>query len=206
MAQAVRSLNIHQHWPEAICVWAQGLPTPGKLTDPEGKRRGWQKDAGDQADRDLKFYDAMLASFLTGSDPVDRSRVFALGHSNGGSFTYLLWAERGETLAAVATSGAVAAKVLPKLQQHPKPLLAIAGRRDPLVRYAWQERMLQSLLRARGCPAPTLETGLTDHPTNPAPPLRTFIHPAGHTLPPQAPAQIAQFFQSLPPPSQSPPR
>src|SRR4051794_4895289 len=38
----------HKHWPEALTVYPQGIPTPGKLTDPEGKRTGWQHGVGDQ--------------------------------------------------------------------------------------------------------------------------------------------------------------
>lgn len=200
MAQAVRSLSIHQSWPEAICVWPQGLPTPGKLTDPEGKKNGWQMGEGDQENRDLHFFDIMLKALLTGPDHVDAKRIFAMGHSNGGAFTYLLWAERGDTLAAVAPSGAVAARTLPKLKQHPKPMLAIAGRNDPLVKFEWQERMIQVLLRANGCTPSPLKNGLTDHPSRTQTPVRTLIHPNGHALPPEAPAEIAKFFQSLPTP------
>ncbi|MDB6072130.1 MAG: esterase [Verrucomicrobiales bacterium] len=200
MAQAVRSLPIHIGWPEAVCVWPQGLPTPGKLTDPEGKRNGWQMSEGDQGNRDLKFYDAMLKDLLTGGDHVDAARVFALGHSNGGAFTYLLWAERPDTLSAVAPSGAVAAKTLPKLKLHPKPMLAIAGREDPLVRFSWQERMIQSLLRSNGCTPPPLKNGLTDHPSPTQTPIRTLIHHVGHAIPREATPEIANFFQSLPTP------
>ena len=57
----VRSFAIQRHWPEAISVYMQGLNTPGRLTDPEGKRSGWQARLGDQQDRDLKFFDAVLA-------------------------------------------------------------------------------------------------------------------------------------------------
>ena len=46
--------HFHETWPEAIVVYMQGLNTPGKLTDPEGKKSGWQSGPGDQKDRDLK--------------------------------------------------------------------------------------------------------------------------------------------------------
>ena len=49
------------HWPEAIVVYPNGLPTKSYY-DPEGKRAGWQATPGDQNDRDLKFFDAMLKS------------------------------------------------------------------------------------------------------------------------------------------------
>lgn len=58
---AARSFRMHELWPEALVVYMQGIPTPGPLTDPEGKRNGWQHNAGEQEDRDFKFFDAVLA-------------------------------------------------------------------------------------------------------------------------------------------------
>ena len=57
---AVRSFAMNRYWPEAISVYMQGLNTPGRLTDPEGKKPGWQHSVGAQQDRDLKFFDAVL--------------------------------------------------------------------------------------------------------------------------------------------------
>jgi hypothetical protein len=54
--QAARSFAMSREWPEAISVYMQGLNTPGRLTDPEGKKPGWQHGAGAQGDRDLKFF------------------------------------------------------------------------------------------------------------------------------------------------------
>ena len=59
--QVARSFGIERHWPAAIVVYMQGLNTPGRLTDPQGKQPGWQSAVGDQGDRDLKFFDAVLA-------------------------------------------------------------------------------------------------------------------------------------------------
>ena len=95
MAFAERKFSFHTLWPEAMVVYPQGLPTAGKLTDPEGKKSGWQFDAGDYGDRDLKFFDAILAS-LRQDYRIDDKRIFVTGHSNGGGFTYLLWAKRGD--------------------------------------------------------------------------------------------------------------
>src|SRR6476620_8158028 len=47
MQTAARSQPVHELWPEALVVYLQGVPTPGRLTDPEGKRNGWQHNAGD---------------------------------------------------------------------------------------------------------------------------------------------------------------
>ncbi|MCD6051175.1 MAG: esterase [Verrucomicrobia bacterium] len=114
MRATVRGFGIHTHWPEAIVVYPQGLNTPGKLTDPEGKKPGWQHGAGAQGDRDLKFFDAMLAS-LKADYKVDAKRIYSTGHSNGGGFTYLLWAERGDKFAAFAPSASAASFLMPDL-------------------------------------------------------------------------------------------
>src|SRR5690242_17030508 len=46
MKGAANSFHMHTLWPEAMVVYPQGLNTPGKLTDLEGKRPGWQHSAG----------------------------------------------------------------------------------------------------------------------------------------------------------------
>ena len=46
---AARQFRIHEVWPEAAVVYLQGLKTPGRLTDPEGKKTGWQNGIGDHA-------------------------------------------------------------------------------------------------------------------------------------------------------------
>ena len=92
---AARTFKIHELWPEAVVVYLQGLPTPGHITDPEGKLAGWQRTPGDQGDRDFKFFDAVLAT-MKEKYKVDSKRIYCTGHSNGGAFTYLLWANRPE--------------------------------------------------------------------------------------------------------------
>ena len=106
---------MHELWPEAVVVYMQGLSTPGRLTDPEGKKPGWQSAAGDQGDRDLKFFDALLAT-LKQEYKIDERRIYSTGHSNGGGFTYLLWSARPNMFAAVAPSAAVAARQLKDLK------------------------------------------------------------------------------------------
>ena len=45
----------------------------------------------------------MLARLKT-DYKVDDKRIYSTGHSNGGGFTYLLWAARGDVFAAFAPS------------------------------------------------------------------------------------------------------
>lgn len=198
MRNAARSFRIHELWPEAVVVYMQGLPTPGKLTDPNGRRNGWQSDAGAQGDRDLKFFDAVLHD-LSKECNIDANRTYCTGHSNGGAFTYLLWAERGDVFAAVAPSSALSIGAAPKLK--PKPALHVAGENDALVNYAWQERMMQVVKKLNSCSEagePWASDGdLTGtlYPSKTGTPLVTLIHPGSHTLPREAPALIVRFFK-----------
>jgi len=195
MQNAARMFSYHTRWPEAIVVYMQGLNTPGRLTDPEGKKPGWQSAIGDQGDRDLKFFDAVLAS-LAQDYHVDAKRVYASGHSNGGGFTYLLWAAHGEKFAAFAPSAAVAAKSLPQLK--PKPVLHVAGTNDTLVKFAWQEMMINALRKLNQCGEGQPwqnETGCTLYPSKCDAPVVTLIFPGAHQFPSAAPRIIVEFFK-----------
>ena len=194
MRHAARTLALHPLWPEAIVVYPQGLNTPGALTDPEGKKSGWQSAAGAQDDRDLKFFDTMLAS-LRREFRIDDRRLYATGHSNGGGFTYLLWAERGAQFAAFAPSSAIAARAVPKLK--PKPVWHLAGRNDDLVKFAWQERMIDAVRRINQCgPAQPAVQGQVSYPSKIGAPVVTYIHDGGHTFPSEAPALIVAFLKT----------
>lgn len=191
--QAARSFPLHEHWPEAIVIYPQGLATPGQLTDREGKRSGWQPATGTQGDRDLALFDAILADAVArfGGNP---RRVYAMGHSNGGGFTYLLWAERGAKLAAVAPSAAVLAKGAEKLQ--PKPALHLASPADALVKFAWQERMIDRVLTLNGCAKrdPTA-TGYREYPSSQGAPVAVYLHDGGHKFPTDATGRIVEFLR-----------
>lgn len=194
--QAARSFHMEREWPEAICVYMQGLPTPGQITDPDGKRTGWQAAPGDRKDRDIAFFDAVLAR-LEHLGKVDAKRIYCTGHSNGGSFTYLLWLTRGDVLAAVAPSAA-AARYAGNLT--PKPAMILGGRNDRLVKFSWQELTMNAVRKVNDC----TETGeswngvCTLYPSKINTPLVTCVFDGGHRFPNFAPALIAKFFRSQP--------
>jgi polyhydroxybutyrate depolymerase len=194
MNNAARMYRYHVIWPEAMVIYMQGLNTPGMLTDPEGKQSGWQPGPGDQGDRDLKFFDAVLAS-LQQEYRLDEKRLYATGHSNGGGFTYLLWAARGDRFAAMAPSAAVvSARNLPLLK--PKPVLHVAGEKDPLVRFAWQKQTMDALRKLNECgEGKPWERGCTVYESRVGAPVVTFIHPDTHQFPEAAPAIIVKFFK-----------
>lgn len=195
MQNAARSFHLHTVWPEAIVIYPQGLNTPGKLTDPEGKKTGWQSNPGHMEDRDLHFFDAILAEAKK-TYKVDVKRIYSTGHSNGGSFTYLLWAKRPEVFAAMAPSASAALKELPLLT--PKPVLHIAGENDELVKYAWQSKTIDYLRKLNQCSegkAWAANTHCTEYASALGCPVITALHAGGHKYPEQAPAAIVLFFQ-----------
>jgi polyhydroxybutyrate depolymerase len=199
MQNVAASYAFQRHWPEAIVVYMQGLKTPGKLTDPEGKRTGWQSGPGDQDDRDLHFFDAVLAS-LKKEFQVDDSRIYSTGHSNGGGFTYLLWQERGDVFAALAPSASAALRA-DQSKLKPIPIMHLAGTQDPLVKFAWQELMIARVKQINGCsdrPKPWSSSGKltgTLYESSKQTPLVTLFHGGGHEFDRDAPALIVKFFK-----------
>ncbi len=193
MRNAARSFRLHELWPEAVVVYMQGLNTPGRLTDPEGKKPGWQSSVGDQSDRDLKFFDSVLAS-MKEKHKIDERRVYSTGHSNGGGFTYLLWAARGEVFAAVAPSAAVGGRLLGDLK--PKPVLHVAAENDELVKFSWQQARITRLRTLNGCGEGTeWDKNCTLYPSKDGNPVVTMIHLGTHKYPEEAPPLIVKFFK-----------
>jgi polyhydroxybutyrate depolymerase len=108
---------------------------------PEGYRRSWndgRRDTPSNQDgvKDVKFVRALL-DLLEKTYPVDKSKVFALGMSNGGFFAQRLGCVMASRFAAIATVASVMPKTAAKRCQPAKPLsvLMIMGTADPLVPY-----------------------------------------------------------------------
>ena len=194
-AQAARSFGIHNAWPEALVIYPQGLPTAGQITDPEGRLPGWQHVPSGEGDRDLQFVDAMLA-WTRQEKHIDPARVFAAGHSNGGSMVYVLWAARARDFAAFAPSSSVfrpdaIAKAIPR------PAFIVSGRQDALVPFRTQQLSLSRVLTLNQ--AVTTEQpweGMaTLHASKTGTDVVTYIHPGGHQLPADAGALMVKFFK-----------
>lgn len=200
MQNAARSFAFHDLWPEAVVVYMQGLPTPGRLTDPEGKKAGWQSGPGDQGDRDLKFFDAVLAS-MKEKYKIDEKRIYASGHSNGGAFTYLLWGSRPELFAAIGPSACAGTRNMKETK--PCPVLHVAGEKDPLVKFEIQERAIAAVRAFNGCEdqGKDWDKGCTIYASSKGAPVVTFIHPGTHAYPKEAPALIVKFFKEHPAPA-----
>jgi polyhydroxybutyrate depolymerase len=191
MYNAARSFQMHELWPEAVVVYMQGLPTPGALTDPKGEKNGWQSKAEDIENRDLKFFDVVYDRAVK-EFQVNTQRVYAMGHSNGGAFTYLLWATRANKFAAFGPSGAVASVY--RGQLVPKPAFIVSGEQDQLVRPIAQQfgiRYVKSLNGVEGdVKMGTVKGSKAD--------LGLYIHPGNHTYPREANKLMVEFFKSHP--------
>ena len=195
-AHSARTFAIHTHWPEAVVIYAQGLPTRGLMSDPEGRRPGWQHAPGGESDRDLKFVDTMLG-WARARYRIDPARIYAAGHSNGATFSYVLWAARGDVFAAFAPSASVFRRELISAAR-PKPALIIVGEKDELVPPAAQRLSLSAVLRlnqARTPGEPWSARQTTLHLSRVGAHTVAYIHPGDHTLPADAGQLMAKFFK-----------
>lgn len=196
MRNAARTFDVRRYWPEAIIIYPQGLATATK-NDPKGERPGWQNVARLNGDRDLKFFDALLseAKVRLHADP---KRVFAMGHSNGGGFTYLLMRERPSAICAYGPSSAGAGGKLGG--STPRPVFHIAGTRDPLVPFENQQKTIDGLLDLNKCskPGEKWSEQCTFYPSKTAP-VATFISDVGHVFQRNAMPFMVRFFKSVTP-------
>jgi len=189
--QAAFSYRVHDVWPEATVVYPQGLEVSMLGT----KGPGWQFAAGQQGDRDLKFYDALLSK-VEHEYKVDSKRVYSCGMSNGAIFTYLLIAKRGDTLAAAAP---VAGFAMPAFASAPAtPILITHGTKDPLVPFRAAERGRDTALKNNGAGATTKEWApgyLTYTPVRNHNDVVWHVHEGGHTWPAGTTEAIVRFFK-----------
>ena len=197
MKEILDKHNFTGLWPDAIVVSPQGLKTPGLLVDREGNFPGWQQTPGDQHDRDIHFFDEILHT-LTTDYKIDKKRIYATGHSNGGSFSYLLWAMRSDDLAAVAPSAAVAFRFNEMLK--PKPVMHILGENDSLVKTAWQKKQLDWLFKLNKCSSQGQPFGkfAVLYPSSLNMPVVVYTHSGAHVYPADADVEVVKFFKENP--------
>ena len=147
--------------------------------------------------RDVKFVDALLDD-LKKTYKIDDKQVYAMGHSNGGRFSYLLWAERSDAFRAFSMCGSNSVGFDNLLK--PKSAFLIAGANDSTVPFANQEKtagFLKNLLKVEA----TLDRstgGFKSYKGASDIQLATYFHPGGHEYPADAGKMVAEFFRHLP--------
>jgi polyhydroxybutyrate depolymerase len=189
-----RRLRVHELWPEAVVVYMQGVPGVQGITDPEGKRNGWQKSPGEVGDRDIKFFDATLER-IQKKYKTDPNRVYVLGHSNGGRFVNVLWNSRGDKLAALCSAAGPGGRLIESAS--PKPAFIIAGEKDPIVPFQTQQNSIElarELLKTDQSKAKVDGFERTEPGANGVE-LVTYIHSGGHEFPVAALPTVVKFFQ-----------
>lgn len=178
--------NVHVAWPDAVVVYFQGLERSRGM-------RGWITEPG-RNNRDLALVDVALAS-LRKRYQIDDDRIYATGYSNGGGFTYLLWAERADVFAGYAP---VAARFRDGVRpETPRPIFVISGDRDQVVRFEDQKKSFELALEVNNVRDSAMEcgNGCTLYGGGSSTPVMVWIHHGAHVYPRGASEGIATFFR-----------
>jgi polyhydroxybutyrate depolymerase len=188
-AENFASIDLHHAWPQAMVVYMDGLS--------RGPNQGgaFQTNAAGADNRDLKFFDVVLAD-LRQRFPIDDARIYATGFSNGAKFVYLLWAARPKALAAVAP---VAGMLAPSLTlAQPKPMIHIGGREDHQNEFQLQVASIELARRLNGATGAGKARGpaCLEYASSKHAPVVTVLHDGGHVYPSNATELIVRFFQA----------
>jgi len=188
----------------SILVFPQGLPTVSPLVDKEGRMPGWQTSVDSEGGRDMKLFDAILTD-LKKDHAVDARRIYSMGHSNGAAFSYLLWQARPDVLAAIGSvAGSLRGDGKPPTSL---PVIHVAGKNDPLVKFAWQQATFAAVRRFNGCAEegkPWAKEGVLDatiFASTKGAPLVTALHEGGHEYAQGSTELIVRFFKENPKPA-----
>jgi len=137
--------------------------------------------------------------------PIDERRIYSMGPSIGASFSYLLCRARPVVLAAI---GSVAGSLrVDGWPTTPMPVIHVAGRKDPLVKFAWQQATFAVVRQINDCAEagrPWAKEGVLDatlYASGKGAPLVTAIHAGGHEYPQGATELIVRFFRENPKPN-----
>jgi polyhydroxybutyrate depolymerase len=182
----------------SILVFPQGLPTVSPIVDKEGRMPGWQTSVTSEGGRDMRLFDVMLAD-LKQKHAVDDRRIYSMGHSNGAAFSYLLWQARPDVLAAI---GSVAGSLRGDVKiDSPLPVIHVAGKKDPIVKFAWQQMTFSAVRRFNACSEegkPWAKEGVLDatiYASSKGAPLVTALHEGGHEYAKGSTELIVRFFK-----------
>ncbi len=179
---------IGRAWPEAIAVYPEGLGRPGSAAP------SWQGRPGELADRDVAFFDALVA-WLDQRACIDRARVFVLGYSNGAGLAHLLACTRAQAVAGAA----IAAGRLSCVPEASKPIILGHGVRDTTIDYATGLEAARAWARVNRCTAPPRAGAPGCVGGDQCGAATTFCtHPGGHEYDPAFTRAAVEFFKAVP--------
>ena len=111
-----------------------GYPRGGGGYPGGGQQPSQREDRRQPETDDIGFFNQMLDQLAT-KYPVDSSRIYAVGLSEGGFMSLRLACALGDRFAAVAAVGAAMPKTMICLPARPVPAVMIDGTSDPVVPY-----------------------------------------------------------------------
>ena len=182
---------IGRFWPSALVLYPDGMPRDSSRPVPS-----WQNRAGELGDRDLTFFDAMVA-WADQHACIDRARVFVMGYSNGAGLAYLLGCERASTIAAVAIqSGRLSCR-----PSTAKPVIMNHGLSDGTIPYDQAVEASKAWSTANGCSAPPKSgaPGCTQAQSCAGAPVTLCTYPGGHEYDTSFTKTAADFLKTAKP-------
>ena len=189
-----RKIDIHNHWKQAIVVYPQGMWCEGGYRD----GFGWVISDTEDEGRDIRFFDVLL-EYLKKNYNVDADNIFATGHSNGGGFTYALWALRGDKFNGFAPSASSSRRLGDNAKRRePKPVMIIGGSEDDVVRIEGIRREIEIAKNINGCTTQRkFSKSVTLYQGADGADVAVAIHPYGHDFQRALMPDIVRFFKSV---------
>lgn len=177
----------------AVGVFPQGLertfPGFGKRARP-----GWQIQADDLGERDLKFFDALHQN-LVDTGCVDEDRVTTTGFSNGALFSNVLGCYRPQRLAAIALVSGAGPGDDAKCAA-PLPAFVVHGTKDRVLPFKMGEKTAATWSAVNGCKTPvaTPAPGSCAEASGCQAPVQFCAHGRGHRVPSATRKAVATFL------------
>lgn len=116
---------------------------------PQGSLDHWNAALDPRADDDVRYLTALL-DHLEGSFPVDRTRVYVAGMSNGAAMAYRIGCALSGRVAAIASVEGSSPGCQPS---QPVSMVVVHGLADQTVTFAGAQRSLTEWRGYDGCPA-----------------------------------------------------
>lgn len=190
-----KKYQLEKAFTHSVVIYLQGIPGIGGGFDPKGLKNGWQRKTGDGDDRDLKAIDILLQK-LSKEYPVLKNQVYAMGHSNGGRFVYLLLNQRPDLFKGFIINAHQGVDLLEK--SVPANFVFIStGSQDKVVNNANQLKSVAIIREALGLnniEKKTNELTVYSNQKRSAI-LYHYIHGGGHDLPKAVLPWINEFLE-----------
>ncbi len=192
-----KKYGIEKTLDNALVIYLQGIPGIGGGFDPKGLKNGWQRKKGDGDDRDLYALDALVHK-ISIEFPFLENKIYAMGHSNGGRLTYLLWNQRPDLFAGFIVNAHQGVDLLEQTV-IPKNAFIITGKQDRVVNNANQMKSVDIIKSTLNLHEKNLINDELTIYSDKAKSLNLghYIHPGGHDLPKTALKFLKEYLDTL---------